>query len=122
MKGSWTCSRVALGVKCGHVNGNRFRKCQRCLKSRPARRPPKHMKALALSMEDYIELNGGPACGICGKLPGEGEKFHRDHEHKGDGLARGVLCFRCNTALRPYCTLRWVRAALAYLERAEDRR
>jgi hypothetical protein len=73
-------------------------------------------------MEDYEELNGGPQCGICGKLPKEGERFHRDHEHKGDGLARGVLCFPCNSGLRPYMTLRWLRRAIYYLEKAEERR
>lgn len=122
MSGYWTCQRVTAGTKCGALNESRRRKCYACGKTKPLKRQPAHRKALELTMAEYIELNGGPQCGICGKLPKEGERFHRDHEHKGNGLARGVLCFPCNSALRPYMTIKWVRAALAYLQRAEDRR
>jgi hypothetical protein len=121
-KGFWTCTRVENKLRCGHSNANRYRKCQWCGKPRPPRKQPAHRKALELSMEEYVELNGGPHCGICGKMPKEGERFHRDHEHKGDGLARGVLCFRCNSALPTRVTLGWLRKAVDYLERAEERR
>jgi hypothetical protein len=78
------------------------------------------MAALALSYEDYVALNGGEACGICGAVrkPG-GNRLHRDHDHR-TGRARGILCFPCNSALRPYMTLEWLRAAVAYVERAAD--
>lgn len=73
-------------------------------------------------MSYYVEINGGPNCGICGKPPGPGEKFHRDHEHVGVGFPRGVLCFPCNSALRPYMTLGWLERAVAYMRRVEARR
>ena len=63
----------------------------------------------------------GETCGICGRAP-SGRRLHRDHEHVGAGHRRGLLCFRCNSALRTYMTLDWLRAAVAYLERAEARR
>lgn len=119
----WTCQRVTGGAKCGHVNpSRRYRNCQACGKPRPDTKPPAHMSALELPMAYYVEINGGPNCGICGKPPAPGEKFHRDHEHKGVGFPRGVLCFPCNSALRPYMDLAWVEAAAAYLRRAEERR
>lgn len=122
MKGQWTCQRVTGGVKCAAVNANRFQKCQTCGKRRPARKPPAHMSALALPMAYYVDINGGPHCGICGKFPKPGEKFHRDHEHAGVGTPRGVLCFPCNSALRPYMTLEWLENAVRYLRRVEERR
>ena len=33
------------------------------------------------------------------------------------GTCVGLLCFRCNAALRVYMTADWLRRALAYLER-----
>jgi len=76
------------------------------------------MSALDLTYEQYVELNGGvEACGICGaeRKPG-GKRLHRDHDHRR-AVPRGLLCFRDNSALRPYMTLEWLRAAVAYLER-----
>jgi hypothetical protein len=80
------------------------------------------MSALALSYEYYVALNGGERCGICGTEPKPGRRLHRDHEHVGVGRPRGLLCFRCTAALRPYMDLAWLRAAVAYLERVETRR
>lgn len=123
MSRSWKCQRVTGGVKCGHLNpSRRYRNCQACGKPRPATKPPAHRSALELPMAYYVEINGGPHCGICGKTAKPGELFHRDHEHKGVGFPRGVLCFPCNSALRPYMDLAWVEAAAAYLRRAEERR
>lgn len=122
MRGFWTCQRVSAGVKCRASNPNRLQKCTRCGKRRPARKPPAHMSALALPYEFYVQINGGEFCGICGCVPELGKKLHRDHEHKGVGTPRGTLCFRCNAALRPYMDLAWLRAAVAYVERADVRR
>jgi hypothetical protein len=72
MKGYWTCQRSSGGVKCGHRNPNRKRNCEWCKKPRPVRKPPAHMSALSLPYEYYLEINGGPQCGICGKLPAPG--------------------------------------------------
>ena len=41
------------------------------------------------------EQDGG--CGICGDPPGK-TALHVDHDHE-TGVVRGLLCFRCNSAL-----------------------
>jgi hypothetical protein len=115
---AWTCQRVSGGQKCRHVNGGRLRKCAQCGKPRPARRRPAHTAALELPYEHYLKINGGPHCGICGKVPAPGQRFHRDHEHKFDGRPRGLLCFPCNLQLKHTSTPEWLRAAAAYLERS----
>jgi hypothetical protein len=78
------------------------------------------MAALDLPYSHYVEINGGEHCGICGRKPSAGQRFHRDHEHKGDGAARGVLCFPCNLQLKHTSTIQWLRSAADYLERAEQ--
>lgn len=74
-----------------------------------------------LSYEECIQINGGEHCGICGAKP-KTRKLDRDHEHKGSGAIRGILCIRCNLALPNRVTLEWLRLAVAYLERFEQRR
>lgn len=116
---TWTCQRVTAGMRCGVVNGSRTRKCGSCGKPRPARKRPAHMAALDHLYEAYADLNGGEHCGICGATQKTGgPRLHRDHDHRS-GTPRGLLCFRCNAALRPYMTLEWVEAAAAYLRRTE---
>jgi hypothetical protein len=122
VKGQWTCQRRKAGVKCGHVNANRYRNCRACGKTRPARKRPAHMSALDLPYEYYEALNGGPDCGICGAPPKPGKRHHRDHEHQGVGTARGLLCWACNSLLPVRVNVAWLRAAVAYLERVEARR
>lgn len=119
---TWTCQRVTSGVKCGHVNAARKRNCGHCQKPRPARKRPAHMSALALPYAYYVEINGGERCGICGAPASPNRKLDRDHEHKGVGFARGLLCWSCNRQLKHTSTVTWLRAAADYLERAEDRR
>ena len=117
---TWTCQRVSQSVVCKHRNPPRTRKCQACGKPRPAKRKPAHMQALELSYEFYEALNGGPNCGICGQEPKLGQRLHRDHDHH-TGEPRGILCFRCNAALRPYMTAEWCRSAWSYLLTAQER-
>jgi Recombination endonuclease VII len=74
-----------------------------------------------LSYEECIEINGGEHCGVCGVGP-KTRRLDRDHEHKDDGAFRGLLCIRCNLALPNRITLDWLRAAVVYLERFEQRR
>ena len=38
-------------------------------------------------------------CWICGKVQDGGKRLATDHEHKGLGEVRGLLCRRCNTLL-----------------------
>ena len=118
----WTCKRVSKGVKCGQWNQARRQKCYACAKPKPAKRKPAHMRALDMSYEDYIVLNGGEFCGICGKerKPGQ-RRLQRDHQHKGDGIPRGLLCPRDNIALKEWMTVDWLRSAMSYLETVPGR-
>lgn len=76
------------------------------------------MAALKIPYERYVEINGGERCGICGREP-SGKRLDRDHEHKGDGKPRGLLCHMCNRRLRGFVTLEWLARATAYLKRSE---
>ena len=38
------------------------------------------------------------ACAVCSSLKHGGNGWHVDHDHT-TGIARGILCHRCNTAL-----------------------
>ena len=126
MASTWRCQRVSAGQRCGFENDRKHSYCRGCgKKSRPKRTPPAHRRALDLTYEQYVERNGGEFCGICGTLPKPGTKLHRDHEHPwGDkvkgGRARGLLCFQCNSAVRPYMTATWLRAAADYLDRYDE--
>lgn len=75
------------------------------------------MAALDLTYEDYIAINGGEHCGVCGCPPPPGRRLDRDHEHAGEGRPRGLLCRRDNRLLSRHLTADWLRDALAYLER-----
>lgn len=117
-RGYWTCQRKRGGAKCGHVNPNRKRKCEMCEGAKRPKSKPKHMAVLTtMSYEEFVEITGGETCGICNAKP-KARRLHRDHDHE-TGKARGLLCMRCNTALRQYMTISWLRSAAAYLERAE---
>ena len=113
----WTCQRVAGGVKCAHRNPGRKRKCEACGKAKPPKRRPKHLAALDLTYEDYIALNGGEHCGICGTEPSGIRRLDRDHCHRA-GQPRGLLCARCNRFLPYFATADWLRKAADYLDRA----
>lgn len=116
----WTCQRQANRIKCGHRNLARAKKCAACGKPRPVKRKPKHMAALDLDYQGFVELNGGEFCGICKAKP-SGRRLDRDHEHRGAGRPRGLLCRKCNRQLRGWATLEWLRGAVVYLERSMSR-
>lgn len=116
----WTCQRMRMGSKCGHRNPSRKRNCQSCGKPRPPRREPAHRKVLVeMPYEQWVE-RFGDRCNICG-AEAKTRRLHRDHDHR-TGQARGVLCFRCNAALRSYMTAEWLASAAAYLERSLELR
>lgn len=115
----WTCQRQANRVKCGAFNPPRTRKCEMCGKPRPQRKKPAHMSALELSYQEYVEINGGESCGICGKSRGS-RRLDRDHDHKF-GIARGLLCARCNRQLPAWVDIPWLVSAIEYLKRASTR-
>jgi len=117
----WTCR----GCKTVHTN-TRLRKCPVCKKARPAKRVPAHMKALDLPYEEYVRINGGEFCYLCGKKPKPprggkpGRRLDRDHDHK-TGRPRGLLCggrMGCNRRLGRVDNVAWLRKAVEYLERA----
>jgi hypothetical protein len=113
----WRCTRQETGIVCRQLNIAPKRNCVACGKPRPKRRRPKHLDALKMSYEEYVILNGGERCGICGAPPKEGgRRLHRDHDHR-TGQARGLLCFRCNAALRPYMDASWLERAYVYVRR-----
>jgi len=102
------------------VNPNRKQKCETCGGIRPPKSKPKHMQVLqTMTYEDFVEITGSETCGICGGV-GKTRRLHRDHCHDS-GRARGLLCFRCNTALPKRVDADWLEAAAAYLRRAEER-
>jgi len=81
-----------------------------------------HLKRkFGLTLEDYDRMladqDGG--CAVCGDPPGR-SALHVDHCHES-GQVRGLLCFRCNSAIG---NLRddpdVVASALAYLTRHGD--
>lgn len=58
-------------------------------------------------------------CWICRYLGTEPVgKLGRDHEHKGDGRPRGILCWGHNRLLGPAYTPEVTMALAAYLNRA----
>jgi hypothetical protein len=117
---TWKCSRQQNGQRCGHINENRHTLCRSCGKRRPARKSTADRHRAARDAMNYDELVKvmGERCWICGAKP-KGRRLHRDHDHR-QAIPRGLLCFPCNSALRPYMTLDWLRRAVRYLERFEE--
>lgn len=114
----WICYRQRDGRKCLTRNENRLRKCVMCGAPKPAPRRPKHLVALEMDYETYIQLNGGERCAICLRTRSTKERrLDRDHDHR-TGRPRGLLCHKCNRALPSWVTPEWLRSAADYLERA----
>lgn len=114
----WTCRKAS----CKFKNPPRTRKCQQCGKARPVKKGPAHAQVLKqLTYEDFLKLNDGvEACAICGRLPSLRRRLDRDHSHI-EGYARGLLCHTCNRRLRYDITVKWLRSAADYLDRAAAR-
>jgi hypothetical protein len=76
---------------------------------------------ITLSEADEILASQGGVCAVCGRAIRDSRGFepHIDHDH-GTGVIRGVLCFNCNAGLGAFGDdVGRLRAAVAYLERAE---
>jgi hypothetical protein len=69
-----------------------------------------------MSYEACVE-RFGERCGICGRERGA-RRLDRDHEHRGDGIVRGLLCARCNRNMPAWVDVDWLERATAYLRRA----
>lgn len=118
---TWRCRKKDLaGNPCTAVNAGIKQRCGFCGGPRPKRRKAKHLAVLAeLDYAAFVALNpAGERCAICGRAPAPGKRLQRDHDHRS-GRARGALCFRCNRFLHSFMDSTWLRAALAYIERAE---
>ena len=90
-------------------------------KKGPADRKSHLKRKFGLTLEDYDRMlaDQGGGCAVCGDPPGK-SALHVDHCHES-GRVRGLLCFRCNSAignLRDDPAI--VAAALAYLTRHGD--
>jgi hypothetical protein len=86
-------------------------------KRRRRRRNPAHEKLLRQARKRYLEfvdIQGGEFCAICEAAP-KTRRLHIDHDHKTMEL-RGLLCFNCNSLLRPRWNAATLRAAADYLE------
>jgi hypothetical protein len=97
----------------------RKRNCQACGKKLPKKRRLKHMAALDLPHAVYVAANDGyDGCWVCRELGlSMGGALQRDHEHRGDGVPRGILCIYHNRKLGPAYTVELVNAYAKYLAR-----
>lgn len=106
----WTCRKCHQ-----RWNGNKLR-CT-CGRARPKQRLTHKQILKDMPYELWVDRYGD-RCNICGAAAGT-RRLHRDHDH-ATGESRGVLCFRCNAALRGYMTASWLRDAADYLDRAAN--
>jgi len=108
-----------------HENDDRYRAYKREYgkldKKKRADRRVHLRNKFGLTLEDYDRMladqQGG--CAVCGDPPGKAA-LHVDHCHDS-GVVRGLLCFRCNSAignLRDDPVI--VASALAYLTRHRE--
>lgn len=125
---TWRCNKQQGGVPCHHVNPKRKQICERCGKKTLPPKKKAHEVHLDLTYEEFVILNGGEYCGICG-APRSDRRLDRDHSHIGAGFPRGLLCHSCNRTLSRRMEISakgdlagWLRKAADYVERAERRK
>lgn len=111
----WTCPKC----KSRWTNGKL--RCT-CGRKAPKRRPSHKDVLNEMPYEVWVEAFG-ERCGICGMVPGEGQRrLDRDHDHTRLAKPRGLLCHRCNRALPNWITASWLRAAADYVDAADRTR
>lgn len=71
------------------------------------------LRRIAKRYPDLCAIRG-ELCWLCGAAP-KTRRLHIDHDHK-TMTVRGLLCFRCNTALPSRVTPGWLRDAADYLD------
>ena len=95
---------IARAQKWREDNLERFRQNQRRIRSTPegkAKQRAGHLKrkyGMTIEQYDLLLSKQGGNCAICGRKPRPDISLHLDHDHDS-GRVRGVLCFRCNSAL-----------------------
>lgn len=108
----WTCR------KCSAANPRRLAKCPTlgCTGKRPPKTEPAHRAVLEVPYEKWV-ARFGERCALCGRPPAT-TKLHRDHDHR-TGMARGLLCHRCNRGLPDWVTVDWLQKAIEYVKRGD---
>jgi hypothetical protein len=85
-------------------------------------RKPKRSKELGIDDAEYARLLAaqGGTCALCSNVPkrlkkdGTPYRLHVDHDHK-TGRVRGLLCWKCNDALKTWVDESWLERAREYL-------
>ena len=116
-----TRSRCSCGFDFSSEANRHRRVCGDCGAKRIPKTRPKHNRALELGREVFVEANGGyDGCWVCRELGVElAGPTYRDHEHKGEGKPRGILCGYHNRCLGPRYTPQLTAALARYLNREE---
>lgn len=114
-----TRNRCSCGFE--YPGDSRRRTCPECGSARKRRAKPKHAAALNQPRAVFVQANDGyDGCWVCRELGIQlAGATVRDHEHKGDGRPRGILCQWHNRKLGPAYTPELVAAYAKYLARPE---
>lgn len=115
--------KTRMRCSCGYqfAGDSRRRTCPECGATRKPKHQAKHKQALNDGLAVFIAANDGyHGCWVCRELGIHmAGKLQRDHEHKGNGRARGILCVFHNRKLGPAYTPELVAAYAKYLNRLE---
>lgn len=81
------------------------------------RYPKKHKLFLDQHRHRYEELleKQDGHCALCPRQPSVKRRLDLDHSHT-DMRVRGLLCFRCNRALKEFMTKEWLLKAAKYVD------
>jgi hypothetical protein len=108
------------GVKCATDNPRVKQKCTKCggPRPKPSRRPI--VRCLIFPTRPTSSPTAEARTAASAAAAAEGWPSPQgSRARKGEGLARGLLCWTCNLALRDFATPEWLNNAAGYLERAE---
>jgi hypothetical protein len=85
---------------------------------RKRRYAKKHRDFLDLHRHKYDDIlkSQKGTCALCHRTPSPNRKLALDHRHTEPMKIRGLLCYRCNTALKEWMTSEWLLKAAKYVE------